>query len=391
MGFFENLRREKREKQYDYNRQPEIAVPEDTEVEEDTEKQETNIPESSIESVSESVPDEKTDKASAPAGRSSSRRAQIEPVHIQIKPYSEKKPVTHAVGQTKVFAIINQKGGVGKSTTAINLAAALGANNKQVLLVDFDPQGNSTSGLGVNKDEVETDIYEVLIHGASAEDAIIPDITEGLDLLPATIALANAEVDLVSLIARENRLRDAVGGLRGKYDYIFIDCPPSLGLLTINALVAAEKLIVPIQCEFYALEGVSQLLSTISLVKRSMNRNLQIQGVLLSMFDGRTNLSIQVVEEVKRFFRDKVYATVIPRNIRLAEAPGYGLPIIEYDAKSLGAKAYMRLADEFLLQEGFEMENPDQMAEPVVTVSRKKAHRGRPARRSRSSSARANR
>ena len=348
MGFFENLRREKREKQYDYNRQPEIAVPEDTEVEEDTEKQETNIPESSIESVSETVPDEKTEKASAPAGRSSSRRAQIEPVHIQIKPYSEKKPVTHAVGQTKVFAIINQKGGVGKSTTAINLAAALGANNKQVLLVDFDPQGNSTSGLGVNKDEVETDIYEVLIHGASAEDAIIPDITEGLDLLPATIALANAEVDLVSLIARENRLRDAVGGLRGKYDYIFIDCPPSLGLLTINALVAAEKLIVPIQCEFMAMEGVTELLESMKLVKSHLNPALEIYGVLLTMYDSRTTLSRQVAEEIRAYFGAKVFETLIPRTVRLSEAPSYGLPIIKYDPEGKGAQAYVQLAEEVI-------------------------------------------
>ena len=348
MGFFENLRREKREKQYDYNRQPEIAVPEDTEVEEDTEKQETNIPESSIESVSESVQEEKTEKASAPAGRSSNRRAQIEPVHIQIKPYSEKKPVTHAVGQTKVFAIINQKGGVGKSTTAINLAAALGANNKQVLLVDFDPQGNSTSGLGVNKDEVETDIYEVLSHGASAEDAIIPDITEGLDLLPATIALANAEVDLVSLIARENRLRDAVGGLRGKYDYIFIDCPPSLGLLTINALVAAEKLIVPIQCEFMAMEGVTELLESMKLVKSHLNPALEIYGVLLTMYDSRTTLSRQVAEEIRAYFGAKVFETLIPRTVRLSEAPSYGLPIIKYDPEGKGAQAYVQLAEEVI-------------------------------------------
>lgn len=296
------------------------------------------------------------------------------------------------LGKSKAIAIFNQKGGVGKTTTNINLSACLANKGCRILLLDIDPQGNTTSGLGISKKGMTDSMYDVLIRdGYDPHNAIRATMVEGMDIIPASVELAGAEVEMVGLEGRDRRLKEAVEKLRDEYDFIFIDCPPSLGLLTVNSLAAVDSVIIPIQCEFYALEGVSQLLSTISLVKRSMNRNLQIQGVLLSMFDGRTNLSIQVVEEVKRFFRDKVYATVIPRNIRLAEAPGYGLPIIEYDAKSLGAKAYMRLADEFLLQEGFEMENPDQMAEPVVTVSRKKAHRGRPARRSRSSSARANR
>lgn len=296
------------------------------------------------------------------------------------------------LGKSKAIAIFNQKGGVGKTTTNINLSACLAKKGCRILLLDIDPQGNTTSGLGISKKGMTDSMYDVLIRdGYDPHNAIRTTMVEGMDIIPASVELAGAEVEMVGLEGRDRRLKEAVEKLRDEYDFIFIDCPPSLGLLTVNSLAAVDSVIIPIQCEFYALEGVSQLLSTISLVKRSMNRNLQIQGVLLSMFDGRTNLSIQVVEEVKRFFRDKVYATVIPRNIRLAEAPGYGLPIIEYDAKSLGAKAYMRLADEFLLQEGFEMENPDEMAEPVVTVSRKKAHRGRPARRSRFSSARANR
>lgn len=348
MGFFENLRREKREKQYDFNRHPEIAEEKNTEVEEDTEQQETNTLEDNDKLVNEAATEEEATEAAAPAGRSSNRRAQVEPVHIQIKPYSEKKPVTHAIGQTKVFAIINQKGGVGKSTTAINLAAALGEKNKQVLLVDLDPQGNSTSGLGVNKKEVETDIYDVLINNAFVEDAIIPDITEGLDLLPATIDLAGAEVELVSQIARENRLRDAVGGLRGKYDYIFVDCPPSLGLLTINALVAADKLIIPIQCEFMALEGVTELLETMKLVKSHLNPALEIYGILLTMYDSRTTLSRQVAEEIRAYFGAKVFDTLIPRTVRLSEAPSYGLPIIKYDPDGKGAQAYIQLAEEVI-------------------------------------------
>ena len=218
-----------------------------------------------------------------------------------IKTIKDKAPVKHVVGQTKVMAIINQKGGVGKSTTAINLSAALGELGKQVLLVDLDPQGNSSSGLGIEKSQVHNCVYDVLLNDVAIEDVIIPDVGEGLDLVPATINLAGAEVELVSEMARENRLKDAVGSLRGKYDYVFIDCPPSLGLLTVNALVAADKLLIPIQCEFYALEGVTKLLDSMKRVKTRLNPTLDIFGVLLTMYDGRTTLSRQVVEEVRSY------------------------------------------------------------------------------------------
>ncbi len=277
---------------------------------------------------------------------------------------------------------------MGKTTTNINLAACLAKKGCRVLLLDTDPQGNTTSGLGISKRDMTDSMYDVLIRDDyDPHDAIRQTIVEGMDLIPASVELAGAEVEMVRLDGRDRRLKNAVQMLGDEYDFIFIDCPPSLGLLTVNSLTAVDSVMIPIQCEFYALEGVSQLMSTIALVKRSMNPDLSIQGVLLSMFDGRTNLSIQVVEEVKKFFKSKVYSTVIPRNIRLAEAPGYGLPIIEYDERSLGAKAYMRLADEFLIQEGYEMENPDGLAEPIVRVERKQAYHGRRAERSGSGSA----
>ena len=283
----------------------------------------------------------------------------------------------------KAIAIFNQKGGVGKTTTNINLSACLARKGCRVLLLDIDPQGNTTSGLGISKREMTDSMYDVLIRdGYDPHQAIRQTMVEGMDLIPASVELAGAEVEMVHLEGRDRRLKSAIQQLRREYDFLFIDCPPSLGLLTVNSLTAVDSVIIPIQCEFYALEGVSQLMSTIALVKRSMNRSLTIQGVLLSMFDGRTNLSIQVVEEVKKFFKNKVYSTVIPRNVRLAEAPGFGLPIIEYDARSLGAQAYLRLADEFLLQEGYPMDNPDELSEPIVRVERKKAYRGRRAERS---------
>ncbi len=266
----------------------------------------------------------------------------------EIKPYSEKLPVKHVVGKTLVIAIINQKGGVGKSTTAINLSAALGEMGKQVLLVDLDPQGNSSSGLGVEKNKVERCVYDVLLNDVPIEQVIIPDVCEGLDLVPATINLAGAEVELVSEMARENRLKDSVGSMRGKYDYIFVDCPPSLGLLTVNALVAADKLLIPIQCEFYALEGVTKLLDSMKRVKTRLNPSLDIFGVLLTMYDGRTTLSKQVVDEVKRFFGREVFDTLIPRTVKLSEAPSFGLPITQYDPTGKGSQSYNELAKEVI-------------------------------------------
>ena len=253
----------------------------------------------------------------------------------------------------KAIAIFNQKGGVGKTTTNINLAACLALKGKKVLILDIDPQGNTTSGIGIRKKGLEKTTYEVLIdEKMKVEEAILPTIVKNLDIVPASVQLAGAEIELVKLEGREKRLKRALDSVRDKYDYIFIDCPPSLGLLTINSLTAVDSVLIPIQCEFYALEGVSQLVSTIDLVRKSLNPKLEIQGVILSMFDGRTNLSIQAVNEVKKYFKSKVYSTVIPRNIRLAEAPSFGLPITEYDPKSKGALAYLEFAEEFLEMEG---------------------------------------
>lgn len=267
---------------------------------------------------------------------------------VPVKTYAEKKAVTHVVGQTKVIAIINQKGGVGKSTTAINLSAALGEMGKQVLLIDLDPQGNSSSGLGVEKSRVSRCIYDALLNDIPLTDIIIPDVSKGLDVVPATINLAGAEVELVSEMARENRLKDAIGPMRGRYDYIFIDCPPSLGLLTINALVAADKLLIPIQCEFYALEGVTKLLDSMKRVKSRLNPSLDIYGVLLTMSDNRTTLSRQVSDEVRRYFGKIVFETSIPRTVKLSEAPSFGQPITQYDPTGKGAQSYIDLAKEVI-------------------------------------------
>lgn len=267
---------------------------------------------------------------------------------VPVKTYAEKKAVTHVVGQTKVIAIINQKGGVGKSTTAINLSAALGEMGKQVLLIDLDPQGNSSSGLGVEKSRVSRCIYDALLNDIPLTDIIIPDVSKGLDVVPATINLAGAEVELVSEMARENRLKDAIGPMRGRYDYVFIDCPPSLGLLTINALVAADKLLIPIQCEFYALEGVTKLLDSMKRVKSRLNPSLDIYGVLLTMSDNRTTLSRQVSDEVRRYFGKIVFETSIPRTVKLSEAPSFGQPITQYDPTGKGAQSYIDLAKEVI-------------------------------------------
>ena len=254
----------------------------------------------------------------------------------------------------KAIAIFNQKGGVGKTTTNINLAACLAMKGKKTLIIDIDPQGNTTSGVGISKKDLELTTHELLIEDDyHPEEAILPTGTKNLDIIPASVQLAGAEVELIKLAGRDKRLKRAIELLKPKYDYIFIDCPPSLGLLTINSLTAVDSVLIPIQCEFYALEGVSQLMSTIDIVRKNTNPDLEIQGVILSMFDGRTNLSIQVVEEVKKYFKEKVYTTVIPRNVRLAEAQSHGMPVIQYDPKSAGARAYMEFADEFLrLEEG---------------------------------------
>lgn len=265
-----------------------------------------------------------------------------------LKSYAEKKPVKHVVGVTKVIAVLNQKGGVGKSTTTINLGAALGELGKQVLLIDLDPQGNTSSGLGIEKNQLDHCIYDVLLGESALTDVIVPDVCEGLDIAPATINLAGAEVELVSEMARENRLKEAIGAVRGKYDYVFIDCPPSLGLLTVNALVAADKLLIPIQCEFYALEGVTKLLDSMKRVKTYLNPTLDIFGVLLTMYDGRTTLSKQVASEVRAFFKKDVFDVVIPRSVKVSEAPSFGQPITQYDPTGKGSEAYQALAKEVI-------------------------------------------
>ncbi len=262
--------------------------------------------------------------------------------------FRDKPSVSHVIGQTKILAIINQKGGVGKSTTAVNLSAALGRMGKEVLLVDLDPQGNATSGYGIDKRALDACVYNVLLGETPAEDVILSCVAEGVDVLPSTISLAGAEVELVNEMARENRLKSALGSLRGRYDYILVDCPPSLGLLTINALVAADKLLVPIQCEFYALEGVTKLLDSMKRVKSILNPSLDIFGIVLTMYDSRTNLANQVVNEVRSFFGDAVFETLIPRTVKLSEAPSYGQSIIEYAPDNKGSLAYTDLAKEVI-------------------------------------------
>ncbi|NPV26812.1 MAG: AAA family ATPase [Firmicutes bacterium] len=251
----------------------------------------------------------------------------------------------------KVMAIANQKGGVAKTTTAVNLGACLAANGRKVLLIDIDPQGNASSGLGVDRQDLKACVYDILINGIPVEAVIQGTEIPNLYVVPATIQLAGAEIELVSAISREAKLKKAIERVRDEYDYVIIDCPPSLGLLTLNALTAADRLLIPIQCEYYALEGLGQLIHTFQLVKKHLNPSLEIEGVVLTMFDARTNLSIQVVDEVKAYFKNKVFRTIIPRNIRLSEAPSHGKPVITYDPKSRGAEVYHELAKEVMENE----------------------------------------
>lgn len=248
----------------------------------------------------------------------------------------------------KSICVFNQKGGVGKTTTVVNLASALGKLKKRVLVVDVDPQANATSGLGIDKDSLERTVYEIMINQNDPHDTIVETSSKNVDILPSTPDLAGLEVELVMLDNRETRLLNTLKSIVDLYDFILIDCPPSLGQLSINALVAADSVLIPIQCEYYALEGVSQLIETLELIRGSLNPDLEIEGVLLSMFDGRNNLALEVVEEVKKYFKDKVFKSIVPRNIRVAEAPSHGLSVIDYDEKSKGAEAYKKLAKELV-------------------------------------------
>ena len=247
----------------------------------------------------------------------------------------------------KVISVANQKGGVGKTTTTVNLSTLLAKKGKKVLLIDTDPQGNATSGLGITK-ELELSVYDILVGDTTFEETVQDTAVKNLKICPSNISLAGAEVELVSMMSREQRLKVKLDEVKDQYDYVLIDCPPSLGLVTLNAFTASDSVLIPVQCEYFALEGLGQLLNTVNLVKKHLNKSLEIEGALLTMYDARTNLSNQVVKEVKKYFEGKVYKTVIPRNVRLSEAPSYGMPISLYDARSKGAKAYDKLTKEFL-------------------------------------------
>ncbi len=249
---------------------------------------------------------------------------------------------------SRIIALVNQKGGVGKSTTAVNLGAALAVFGKRILVVDSDPQGNTTTGFGIEKAQLRHDVYDLLLQQAPIDDIIVGTEVEGLSLIPATINLAGAEIELVSALSRETRLRQAVVPVAARYDFVFIDCPPSLGLLTINALTAASECIIPVQAEYYALEGLSQLTSVVRRVREALNPSLHVSGVLVTMFDGRTRLAMEVLDELEKFFPQQMFKTQIPRNVRISEAPSFGKPVILFDVKSRGAQAYLALAREML-------------------------------------------
>ncbi len=248
----------------------------------------------------------------------------------------------------KVIAVTNQKGGVGKTTTSLNFAAALARTKRKVLLVDFDPQGNATSGIGFDKGDLEQTVYDAILNGTHFHEAVLETKFENLDLLPSNVNLTGAEIELVGVPKREQRLKTALKKAKDKYDFIVIDCPPSMGLLTLNALTAADTILIPIQCEYYALEGLSQLLNTFELVKKNLNTKLEIEGILMTMWDVRNNLSKSVVEEVKKYFGDKIYKTMIPRNVKVSESPSFGKPVIYYDIRSVGSESYLLFTKEFL-------------------------------------------
>ena len=248
----------------------------------------------------------------------------------------------------KIISIANQKGGVGKTTTSVNLSTILAKKGKKVLMIDADPQGNASSGVGVDREDIELSIYDILINDTPVENVVIKTKIKNLDICPSNINLAGAEVELVSVMSREHRLKEKLDLIKDEYDFIIIDCPPSLGLITLNAFTASDSVLIPVQCEYYALEGLGQLLNTISLVKKHLNKSIEVEGALLTMYDIRTNLSNQVVKEVKKYFNDKVYKNVIPRNVKLSEAPSYGMPISIYDPRSKGAKSYEKFVKEFI-------------------------------------------
>lgn len=260
---------------------------------------------------------------------------------------------------SRTIAIANQKGGVGKTTTTVNLAACLAKLGKKVLLIDIDPQGNSTSGLGVDKRRCEKTVYDCLINEEKMENVALQTQYENLSLCPSNLDLSGAEIELISVMGRESKLKESIASVKDEYDFILIDTPPSLGLITINTLTAADSVLIPIQCEFYALEGVSQLTETIKRIKKALNPALFIQGIVMTMYDARTNLAVQVVDEVKRFFPGKVYSTIIPRNVRVSEAPGFGRPVIYYDNSCIGAQSYMELATELITSVDAENEQED--------------------------------